>query len=173
MPANRRVYQGRTVDFWLEQAQLPNGNTVELEIIHHPGAAAVVAIDDEERVALVRQFRHAAGGFIWELPAGKLDPGEKPAACAARELKEETGLVAGDLRELGWIFTTPGFTDERIHLFLARQLVAGDASLGHDEVLTVERLDFAEALRMVERGDIRDAKSIAGLFLAAQELRRR
>lgn len=170
MAENRRVFKGRTVDLWLENAALPNGNTVQLEIIHHPGAAAIVAVDDAGRVALVRQYRHAAGGWILELPAGKLDAGEPPLACAARELREETGLVADDLHELGWIFTTPGFTDEKIFLFLARHLHQGDADLQHDEVLTVEHVPFADALAMIHRGEIRDAKSIAGLFLASREL---
>lgn len=164
------MFKGRTVDLWLENAALPNGNTVQLEIIHHPGAAAIVAVDDAGRVALVRQYRHAAGGWILELPAGKLDAGEPPLACAARELREETGLVADDLHELGWIFTTPGFTDEKIFLFLARHLHQGDADLQHDEVLTVEHVPFADALAMIHRGEIRDAKSIAGLFLASREL---
>jgi len=171
MAANLQVYKGRTIDFWLESAQLPNGNTVELEIVHHPGAAAITAIDADGRVALIRQYRHAAGGFIWELPAGKLDAGEAPLACAVRELREETGLAADDMRELGWIFTTPGFSDERIYLFLASGLSQGEQCLGHDEVLTVERIALADALQMVCSGEIRDAKSIAGLFLADRALR--
>lgn len=170
MAENRRVFKGRTVDLWLENAALPNGNTVELEIIHHPGAAAIVAVDDDGCVALIRQFRHATGGWILELPAGKLDAGEPPLDCAVRELREETGLVAAELHELGWIFTTPGFTDEKIFLFLARGLHQGESDLQHDEVLTVEMVPFAEALAMIHRGDIRDAKSIAGLFLASREI---
>ena len=124
----RQVYRGRIVDLGIERVTLPNGVEVELEIIRHPGAAAVVAVDAEGRVTLIRQFRHAAGGYIWELPAGVLDhPGESPEACAGRELLEETGLRAARLTPLTTIFTTPGFTDERIHLFLAQDLERGGA----------------------------------------------
>ncbi|HYD49320.1 MAG TPA: NUDIX hydrolase [Terriglobales bacterium] len=166
----RQVYPGRIVDLWLEEVELPNGHRVSLEVIHHPGASAVVALDDERQVTLVRQFRHAAGGFIVELPAGKLDRGEPPAQCAARELREETGLVAGELIELGSIVTTPGFCDERIYLFLARQLSEAAQELGTDEVLTVFRVPLARALEMIRSGEIEDAKSIAGLHLAAAYL---
>jgi ADP-ribose pyrophosphatase len=168
----RQLYKGRIVDLRLEQVTLPNGTTAALEIVHHPGAAAVAAVDAAGQVVLIRQYRHAAGGFIWELPAGVLAaPEEPPEACARRELEEEVGLTAGTLRPLGTILTTPGFTDERIHLFLARELAAGRRAHEADEVIAeVRRVALAEALAMVRGGEIVDGKTIAGLFLAAAAL---
>lgn len=168
----REVYRGRIVDLGIEHVTLPNGAEVDLEVIRHQGAAAVVAVDERGRVALIRQFRHAAGGFIWELPAGVLDqPGEEPPACAHRELLEETGLRAGRLTRLGTILTTPGFADERIHLFLAQDLRQEGPARGHDEVIAeVARPPFADALAMIRRGDIVDSKTICGLHLAAAVL---
>lgn len=170
MPGPVEVFRGRTIQLFLEPVDLPNGQRIELEVVHHPGAAAIAAVDEEGYVTLIRQFRHAAGGYIWELPAGKLDAGEPPLACAIRELREETGLLATEIREIGSILTTPGFCNERIHLFLARGLSQGDASLEDDEVLTVSQFPLADALAMIQRGEICDAKSIAGLFLASREL---
>jgi ADP-ribose pyrophosphatase len=171
MPNARQVYDGRIVKLFLEDVTLPTGSTVTLEVIHHPGAAAIVAVDDDGQVALLRQFRHAAGGYIWEVPAGTLQPGEAPEACARRELREETGLDGRQWTTLGSLLTTPGFCDERIHLFLARDLVECAAQLDDDEVLTVSRLSLDEALAMIARGDIQDAKSIAALHHAARVLR--
>jgi ADP-ribose pyrophosphatase len=168
---SRRIYQGRIVDLRVERVTLPNGTVVDLELVHHAGASAVAAADEQGRVVLIRQYRHAAGGYIWELPAGVLGAGEEPAACAARELREETGLSASDIRHLGTIFTTPGFCDERIHLFLARGL----RDVGHeheaDEVIAeVARVPFDEALAMIRRGEVVDGKTIAGLYLASAAL---
>lgn len=160
------MYSGRIVDLWIEEVDLPNGHHLALEVIHHPGAAAITAIDPDGAIVLVRQYRHAVGGYILELPAGKLDRGELPATCALRELREETGLEAGELIELGSIVTTPGFCNERIHLFLARGLTDAQQALEQDEVLTVLRVPLAHALEMIRRGEIQDAKSIAGLHLA-------
>ena len=168
---SRQIYKGRIVDLHLEHVTLPNGHAVDLEVMHHPGASAVAAVDDAQRVVLIRQFRHAAGGYIWELPAGVLAPAEAPAACAARELREEAGLVAGELRQLGTILTTPGFCDERIHLFLAQGL--GEEAHAHeaDEVITeIARVPLREALGRIRSGDIVDGKTIAGLHLAAAAL---
>ena len=171
MPAVRQIYKGAVVDLRLEEVSLPNQVTVTLEVVHHPGAAAIVAIDGGGMVTLIHQFRHAAGGFVWEIPAGTLARGEDPAACAARELREEAGLAAAEWVHLGSILTTPGFCDERIHLFLARQLRSTPQALDHDEVLTVSRIRLSEVLQMIRRGDIQDAKSIAGLHHAAEYLR--
>jgi len=168
MTSVRPIYKGRIVDLQLEEITLPNQLTVMLEIIHHPGAAAVVAVDHAGAVTLIRQFRHAAGGFIWEIPAGTLHPGETPDVCAARELREEAGLIAGALVRLGSIWTTPGFCDERIHLFLARDLTPTAQQLDHDEVLSVHSVSLTRALEMVRGGEIEDAKSIAGLYQAAE-----
>lgn len=169
----RQIHKGRILDIRLEEVTLPNQLTVTLEVIHHPGAAAVVALDDDAKLTLVRQFRHAAGGFIWEIPAGTLALGEAPIHCAARELQEEAGLAATDFVHLGSILTAPGFCDERIHLFLARGLSATDQKLDADEVLSVRRLPFSEALEMIRAGAIEDAKTIAGLHHAAAYLQYR
>ncbi|MBX3025219.1 NUDIX hydrolase [bacterium] len=160
------VFRGRIITVNQDEVTLPNGGRATLDIVHHPGAAAVVALDAEGAVVLLRQYRHAAGGFIWEVPAGTLGAGEAPAACARRELEEETGLVAARWTPLGSIVTTPGFCDERIHLFLARELRETAAALEDDEVLTVSRVPLASALAMVARGEIEDAKSIAALYRA-------
>jgi ADP-ribose diphosphatase len=167
MPGSKEIYHGRIVRLWLDDVTLPTGARISLEVVRHPGAAAVVALDDRDEVSLIHQFRHAAGGFIWEIPAGVLHDGEKPADCAARELREETGLVAGELESLGSILTTPGFCDERIYLFLARHCRAGEQELEADEILTVSRFPLRTALDMVRRSEIQDAKSIAGLHHAA------
>src|SRR5262249_20794983 len=150
----RQIYKGRIVDLRLEEVTLPNNVTTTLEMVRHPGAAAIVALDNAGDVTLVRQYRHAAGGFIWEIPAGTLDAGEDAPACAARELREEAGLVAAELVHLGSILTAPGFCDERIHLFLARGLTAGAQALDDDEVLSVTRVALAQALNMIRSGEI-------------------
>jgi ADP-ribose pyrophosphatase len=170
MSGSKELYRGRIVHLWLDEVTLPTGVEASLEVVRHPGAAAIVAIDDRDEVSLLHQFRHAAGGFIWEIPAGVLNHGEKPLECAARELREETGLIAGSLDSLGSILTTPGFCDERIYLFLARNCHATEQELDADEVLTVARFPLRAALDMIRRGEIQDAKSIAGLHHAAAYL---
>jgi ADP-ribose pyrophosphatase len=162
----RRVaYQGRSITVCVEEAELPNGRRVDLDVVRHPGAAAVVPFETDRVVLLIRQFRHAAGGTIWEVPAGKLD-GEAPEVCAARELEEEAGLRAGRLEPLGAIWTTPGFTDERIFLFAAYDLEPAAQQLEEDEVLEVVEMPFAKALEMVWSGELSDAKSALALLHA-------
>ena len=163
----REVYHGRIVRLRVESVQLPNGNVCELELIRHPGAAAVVPVDEHGEVVLVRQYRHAASGWLLEVPAGKLDGDEAPELCAARELEEETGYAASDWTPLGWIWTTPGFTDEKIWLFLARGLTPARQALQADEVLEVERMPLGEAVARAARGEIRDGKSVCALLRAA------
>jgi ADP-ribose pyrophosphatase len=150
----------------VETVTLPNGAVVELEIIRHPGAVAVVPLKDDGAVLLIRQYRHATGGFIFELPAGKLDPGEEPRQCAARELEEEIGQRASSVTPLLTFYTTPGFTDEVIHLFLATGLTPGTQDLDHDEVLEVVEMSLDEAIQRIAEGTIRDGKTIVGLQAA-------
>ena len=163
----RSVYQGKIVDLSVDRVELPNGNLCDLELIRHPGAAAVVPVDGDD-VLLVRQYRYAAGGWLYEVPAGKLDGGEAPEACATRELEEETGYRTGRLVPMGWIWTTPGFTDEKIWLYLALDLSAArhELQLQDDEILSVKRMPLAEAVGRATRGEIRDAKSICALLRA-------
>ncbi len=170
VPPTRPLYKGRILELRLEEVTLPNGKTVSLEIVRHPGAAAIVPLHEDGDVTLIHQFRHAAGGFIWEIPAGVLHPGEPPASCAARELREETGMVAGEIVELGCYLPSPGFCDERIFLFLARALTDGEQQLDHDEVLSLKRVPFVHALAMIRSGELQDGKSIAALHLAALHL---
>ena len=129
------AYRGHFIEVFSEEVELPNGNTVGLDVIRHPGAAAVVPFLSQDEVLLIRQYRYAAGGTLFEVPAGKLDPGEAPEVCAARELEEETGWRAGSLELLGSIWTTPGFTDERIHLYSAHDLAQTQQQLQKDEVI--------------------------------------
>ena len=159
----KSIYKGRVVNLNLETVTLPNGATVELELIHHPGAAAVVPMKDDKTVLLIRQYRHAAGGYILEIPAGKLDSGEDPRDCAARELEEEIGFRASSLEPLISFYTTPGFTDEIIHVFKATGLTQGTQNLDHDEVLDVIELPLERAIAQIEDGTIRDGKTIVGL----------
>ena len=163
---NKNIYKGRVVTLNLETVTLPNGTTVELEIIRHPGAAAIVPLKDERTVVLIRQYRHAAGGFIYEIPAGKLHPGEDPRACAARELEEEIGYRVSSLELLTSIFTAPGFADEVIHIYQGTGLTPGTQNLGHDEVLEVLELSLDRAIAMIHDGTIRDGKTIVGLQTA-------
>jgi len=141
--------------------------------VRHPGAAAVVPLDADGSLLMVRQYRHTVGGWLLEVPAGKLSPGEDPAACAHRELEEEAGVRAATLRELGSIFVSPGFCDERIWLFLATGLAASEQRLEADEVLSVERVPLAEAERRALDGELVDAKSTVAILRAAAVLRER
>ena len=159
----KEIYRGRVVNLNVETVTLPNGATVELEIIRHQGAAAVVPLKDDGSVVLIRQYRHATGGYIYEIPAGKLDPGEDPRHCAARELEEEIGCRASSLTRLLSFFTTPGFTDEVIHIFLAAGLSPGRQHLDHDEVLEVVEMPLDVAIARIADGTIRDGKTIVGL----------
>ncbi|MEL6344637.1 MAG: NUDIX hydrolase [Myxococcota bacterium] len=166
--SNRRsIYEGKVVRLGLETVTLPHGVTIDLEVIRHPGAAAVVPVHEDGSVTLIYQHRHAAGGMIYEVPAGKLEPLEDPILCAGRELEEEVQLRAGTLTHLSTIYTTPGFTDEQIHLYKATDLTpASEAQPEADEFIEVVRLPPAEVLQMIRDGRIVDGKSICALFLA-------
>jgi ADP-ribose pyrophosphatase len=162
----RPIYEGRVVNLSIDKIRLPGGRLCELEMIRHPGAAAAVPLDGEGRVLLIRQYRYASGGWLLEVPAGKLDGGEAPETCAAREVEEETGFRPARLVPMGWIWTTPGFTNERIWLFLALDLAETRQNLQPDELLSVERVPLAEAVRLAGQGEIRDAKSVCALLRA-------
>lgn len=164
------VRKGRVFDFYAENVTLPNGVTLDMEIIRHPGAAAIVPVLQDQSVLLLKQYRHAVGGFIWEIPAGTLDAEETPLACAERELTEETGYAAKKWERLGEITPLPAYSDERIHLFLATELTRASQKLDEDELLFVHRVSVDQALAMIVDGSIQDAKTIAGLQLAAAHL---
>ena len=159
----RPIYKGTVVTLNVDTVRLPNGHMIDLEVIRHPGASAVVPLKDDGTVVLIRKFRHAANGFMYEIPAGKLHPKEDPLACAARELEEEIGYKAGHFQLLSSIFTAPGFADEVIHVYLATELTVGTQNLDQDEVLEVVEMPLREAIAKIEDGTIRDAKTIVGL----------
>lgn len=167
------IYRGRVIQLNLERVQLPNGNTADLEIIHHPGGAAVVAADESRRICLLRQYRHAANGWLWELPAGKIDNREPPHQTAVRELEEEAGVTAERWRDLGEYVSSPGVFTEVIHLFLATGLSIAQARTEAHEVLEVHWKPFEEVLSMAHSGELRDGKSLVGVFRAVPYLERR
>ncbi len=167
MSSNRRpVLKLGVVDLGVETASLPGGVQVDLAIIRHPGASAIVALDADMHVAMLTQYRYAIDGWLSEIPAGCRNPGEDFLQCARRELGEEAGLAASRWDRLGSIVTIPSFCDERIELYLARELSTGAGSLDHDEVISVGRVPFEETFAMIRRGDIIDAKTIAALYRA-------
>jgi 8-oxo-dGTP pyrophosphatase MutT (NUDIX family) len=161
------LYTGKIFDVILEKVTLPNGAVKDREIVRHPGAAAMVPLLDDGRVVLIKQYRHAVREFVWESPAGTLEPEEAPMACARRELVEETGYEAANLEKLTEILPAPGYTDEHIYIFLATGLKAVHQRLEDDEVLELQPTVLETALAMVAQGEIRDAKTIAGLFLTS------
>jgi ADP-ribose pyrophosphatase len=156
--------------FGEDDIELPDGRRFTLAVLQHPGACAVVPVLADGRVVMLRQYRYAVHQTLWEVPAGKLDPGESLEQCAQRELEEETGYRAGRLIPLGSIVTTPGFCDERIHLFLARDLSAGTQALADNESLECTLLPFAEALEMAENAEISDAKTAIAILRARRHL---
>jgi ADP-ribose pyrophosphatase len=164
-----RMYDGRVIDLDLDTVRFPDGSVGRLEMIRHPGASAVVPFLDppsspDPRVLLLRQFRHAADGYLWEIPAGRLDAGEDPETCARRELREEAGCDATSMERLTTIYTTPGFTDEIIHLFMAQGLVEQSTAREADEFMEVHPLRWSEVLARISRGEIRDGKTLVGLL---------
>ena len=167
----REVHRGRVFRLVQESVTLPNGLTTTLEVIRHPGASAMVPMLEDGRVILIRQYRHAVGDMIWEIPAGTLAPGEDPLDCARREVREETGYEAGSLHKLGEMIPVPGYSDERIHLFLATELRVAPQHLDDDEVLEVEPVPLKRALEMIGTGEIVDAKTTIGLLKADAYLR--
>jgi ADP-ribose pyrophosphatase len=167
MEAKRRpIFCAGVIDLGAETVTLPNGVTVELPIIRHPGAAAIVALDHDRRVAMLHQYRHAVGATIWEIPAGCRDPGESGRQCAERELLEEAGVSAADWHHLGSLVTIPSICDERIELYLARDLSHSETRHEADEVIRVEWIDLARVVAMIRAGEVIDAKTIAGVFQA-------
>ncbi len=161
----KEIHRGKVFTLLQETVSLPNGVTAQLEVIRHPGAAAVVPLLDDSTVIMITQYRHAVGSVIWEIPAGTFSPGESPRSCAKRECAEETGYEPGTLQKLGEIVPVPGYSDERIHMFLATGLKRASQDLDHDEVLTVRPVPLAQALEMIRTGEIQDAKTIIGLVL--------
>lgn len=167
--SSREIYEGRTIHVAVDRVRLPNDREMDIEIVHHKGAVAIVPVIDDD-VLMVRQYRYTTGGWLLEIPAGKLEADEKPEACAIRETEEETGYRPGELEPLGWIWPTPGFCDEKIWLFLAKDLTQTQQGLEDDEVLELERMPLKEAIEKAAKGEIHDGKSICALLRAARKL---
>lgn len=160
----KAIYRGRIITLYKERVRLPNGRVAELDIIRHPGACAIIPVTDKGEIILVRQFRFAAGGYIYEIPAGTLKKNENPLSCARRELIEETGFAAKRWKKLISIKTTPGFTNEVIHIYLAKGLITKKMCHDFDEVMTVKKIPMAKIKKMILNGKIVDSKTLAGLF---------
>lgn len=171
---NNRVilHQGRSFSFVKENVTLENGTTVDLEVVRHPGAAAIVPFIKNDRLIILKQYRHAIGHHIWEIPAGTLDPGEDPLECAKRELIEETGYSGRQWEKIGEITPVPGYSDERIHIFVATDLTPAEQNLDVDEVLDVHQVSFEKTVQMIEKGQIQDSKTISGLYYTSLWLKR-
>ena len=164
--SSNRLFEGKIINLRRDEVLLPNGCTATREVVEHPGAVAIVPITKTGQVILVRQFRHPIGQIILEVPAGKLDKNEKPEDCALRELAEETGFVANKLRKLTAMYTTPGFSNEVIHLYLAEELVESDQRPDEDEFIKTEQYTPEQIRQMIKSGEICDAKSLVALCLA-------
>ena len=164
--ASHHIHSGRIIDVSTERLRYGNGREYDLDFVRHPGAAAVVAVDDAGRVCFVRQYRHGIADFLWEIPAGKLDPGEAPQACAVRELAEETGVRAGRWMPLGQYLPAPGIFTEVIHLYLARDLDVGAPAPDADEELELQWLPIEDAVGMLLRGEWNDGKTALALWRA-------
>jgi ADP-ribose pyrophosphatase len=162
-----KLYSGKIFDVVLEEVTLPNGVFKHREIVRHPGAAAMVPLLEDGRVVLIKQYRHAVGDFVWEIPAGTLEPGEDPLGCAQRELVEEIGYEADAFDRLTEIWPAPGYTDEHIRIFLATGLTEAKQELEDDEVLETRPTPLNKCLEMIKSGEIQDAKTIVGLLLTS------
>jgi len=167
----KKIYDGRVIQVSVDTVDLPNGVRVPLELVRHPGGAAAVAIDAENRVCLLRQYRHAAGGYIYELPAGKLEPDEPPEITVRRELGEEAATSAARWESLGAYFSSPGVFTEVIHLFLATDLAPAADRPEFDEVFQVEWWPLEEAIAKARSGELTDAKTIIGILRAESHLK--
>lgn len=161
---SERIYEGRILNLRRDKVRLPNGREASREVVEHPGAVAIIALDAEKNVYLVRQYRYPINRVTLEIPAGKLDAGEEPVACARRELAEEVGLAAAEWKPLLTFYSTPGFSDEVMHLFLATGLRPHREKADEDEFLEIVRVPLAEAATMALEGGIQDAKSITGIL---------
>lgn len=162
---SKTVYKGRIINLRLDSVVLENGSTALREVVEHPGAVGIVALKGNGDIVMVKQYRKAADQVLLELPAGKLEPGEDPADCAARELAEETGYIAGDLRYLVSFYTSPGFSNEVMHMFLATGLREGENDPDDDEMVKTVEISPDRAMDMILEGEIKDGKTIAGILL--------
>lgn len=162
----REIYNGKAFSFVAEDITLPNGTRTEVAMVRHPGSTAIVPLLDDERVVMMEQYRHAAGEYLLEIPAGTMEPGESTLSCARRELEEETGIKAGKLIDMGYVYILPSYSDEKIHVFLARDLSKGQQNLDQDEIIRVVEFPLEDVMTMIGNGRITDALTI----LAVQKI---
>jgi ADP-ribose pyrophosphatase len=162
---SKTVFEGKVIRLQVDDVQLPNGNISKREIVKHPGAVAIMAVTDENKMVFVRQFRKPLEKTILEIPAGKLEAGEDPLACAVRELEEETGYKAGEVKHVVSFYTSPGFADEYLHVYEARNLAAGKVNLDQDEFVERIELSLEESMERIKSGEICDAKTVAAVYL--------
>jgi ADP-ribose pyrophosphatase len=167
--ASRNIYRGKVLSLDVDEVEEPGGVHTTREVVRHSGSVALVAVQDDGRIVLVRQYRYPVDDALWELPAGRLDAGESPEQAAQRELQEEIGHRAGDLRKIAFFYTTPGFCDEAMHVFRATRLVASAAKGDEDERIEVQAFALGDLQAMIDRGEIREGKTLVALLL---ELRR-
>lgn len=162
--SSEKVFEGRIIKVKVDRVEMPDGSVATRELVEHPGGVGIVAITDKDEIILVEQYRKPLDKAIYEIPAGKLDPGEHHRTCGMRELEEETGLSAKVFDYMGFIYPSPGFTDEVTHVYLAKELTQGETHPDDDEFLDVKKVPFDTALKMVMDGEINDAKSVFGIL---------
>ncbi|MGI8508763.1 MAG: NUDIX hydrolase [Gemmatimonadaceae bacterium] len=170
--ASHRIYTGKILSLDVDQVRFPDGSTGDMEMVRHPGAAAILPFmsdpaGDDPQIMLLKQYRYAADSYMYEIPAGKLEHGEDPRACAERELKEETGCSAEHIEHLFTFYTTPGFSDEVLHVFLASGLTNGKPEREKDEFLSIETMKLSYALKLIQTNEIRDGKTMLAILYAA------
>ncbi len=164
------IHKGRVFELIRENITLGNGFTMDIDLIRHPGASAIVPFLDDGTIVMIRQYRHAIGKYIWEIPAGTLDKNESPLDCAKRELTEETGFIASDWTKLGEITPLPAYSNERIHIYLAKTLTSATQNLDDDEMLEIHKIKWDRVMQMLSKGEIQDGKTISALCLAKLKL---
>lgn len=165
---SKKIYNGKIINVRVDTVEMPEGKTAERDIVEHPGGVGVVAVTDDRKVIMVKQFRKPIEKAIYEIPAGKMDKdGEDPEKCGRRELEEETGYRCKELKYLGYMYPSPGFTDEITHIYLADKLFKGETHPDDDEFIDVEYFDFEEIKKKIMNNEINDAKTVFGILKAA------
>jgi ADP-ribose pyrophosphatase len=167
---SKTIFRGKVFDLRQDELRLPNGKTVALDIISHRGAVTIIPIDEQGQIWFIRQYRHAAGSVLLELPAGSMEENEAPEISAHREIREEIGMAARELTELGGFFLAPGYSTEFLHIYLARDLYDAPLDPDEEEMIEIEKIPVAQAYRLAEGGQISDAKTLASLLLARSHL---
>jgi ADP-ribose pyrophosphatase len=168
---SEKLFSGRVFNVRRDRVEMPGGKEVTLDVVEHRDAVTILPVDDQNRIWFVRQYRHPIGEEVLELPAGVVEEGEPPETCALREIREEIGMAAGELTKIAYFYLAPGYSEEAMHVFLARELRPETLQADEDEFLSVEQIEVEEAYRMAQAGQIKDAKTLAALFVAREVLR--